>query len=175
MKGWIFIAVGTVVGVGTLVAIFGPSYRSTEPPLEYYLDMKVQPRYRGQSQSKFFADGRAMRLPVPGTVAYGGADYLGSAGAPRLNLDLLKADDSLYRGKSGDKWLMDCRSSSTPPCSTGARIASTFTAPSATAAPAQATASRHSMASSGSRTSFRRSIEACRSAKSSTPSPTEKG
>ena len=69
--------------------------------------MKVQPRYRGQAESEFFADGRAMRMPIARTVAFGGADYLGSAGAPRLNPDLLQADDALYRGKVGDKWLTE--------------------------------------------------------------------
>ena len=107
MKGWIIIAISFAVGVLALVAIFGWSWRSTEPPSEYYLDMKVQPRYRGQSQSKFFADGRAMRMPVPGTVAFGGADYLGSAGTPRLNPDLLQAEDDLYRGKANGKWLTE--------------------------------------------------------------------
>jgi mono/diheme cytochrome c family protein len=107
MKGWIIIAVCFVVGVGALVAIFGVTWRTTEPPLEYYLDMKVQPRYRGQAESKFFADGRAMRTPVAGTVAFGGHDYLGSAGAPRLNPDLLQADDDLFRGKVAGKWLTE--------------------------------------------------------------------
>ena len=105
--GWIIIAVGFAVGLGTLIAVFGWSGRSTELPLEYYLDMKVQPRYRGQSQSAFFADGRAMRMPVVGTVAYGGADYLGSAGSPRLNPELLQAEDDMYRGKEGGKWVKE--------------------------------------------------------------------
>src|SRR5262249_36760839 len=76
-------------------------------PLEYYLDMKLQPRYRGQAESKFFADGRAMRLPVVGTVPFGGVDYLGSAGSPRLNPDFLQAEDDLYRGKVDGKWLTE--------------------------------------------------------------------
>src|SRR5262249_28265544 len=107
MKGWISMAIGFVAGVGALVAVFGVSWRSSEPPLEYYLDMKVQPRERGQAQNKFFADGRSMRMPVVGTVAFGGNDYLTSAGAPQLNPDLLQADDSLFRGKVGDKWLTE--------------------------------------------------------------------
>jgi mono/diheme cytochrome c family protein len=107
MKGWILIAVGFASGLGTLIAVFGWSRRSAQPPLEYYLDMKVQPRHRGQSQNAFFADGRAMRTPVAGTVPFGGADYLGSAGAPRLNPELLQAEDDLYRGKVDGKWVTD--------------------------------------------------------------------
>jgi mono/diheme cytochrome c family protein len=105
MRGWIVIAVGAAAGLGALIAVFGWSWRSTNPPLEYYLDMKVQPRQRGQAQNAFFADGRSMRLPVAGTVPFGGADYLGSAGAPRLNPALLQAEDDLYRGKADGKWV----------------------------------------------------------------------
>jgi mono/diheme cytochrome c family protein len=107
MKGWIIIAVGFALGLGTLIAVFGFRWRSTEPPLEYYLDMKVQPRYRGQAESAFFADGRAMRMPVAGTVPFGGNDYLGSAGAPRLNPELLQAEDDFYRGKVNGKWVAE--------------------------------------------------------------------
>jgi mono/diheme cytochrome c family protein len=107
MKGWIIVAVGFAVGLGTLIAVFGRSGRSTHLPLEYYLDMKVQPRPRGQSQSAFFADGRAMRTPVIGTVPFGGADYLGSAGSPRLNPDLLQAEDDFYRGKAEGSWVTE--------------------------------------------------------------------
>src|SRR5262245_5316894 len=99
MKGWIIIAVSFVAGACALATVFGITWRSSELPLEYYLDMKVQPRQRGPAQNKFFADGRSMRMPVAGTVAFGGNDYLASAGAPRLNADLLQAEDDLFRGK----------------------------------------------------------------------------
>jgi hypothetical protein len=33
--------------------------------------MQHQPKYRAQSESEFFADGSAMRQPVPGTIARG--------------------------------------------------------------------------------------------------------
>jgi mono/diheme cytochrome c family protein len=107
MKGWIIIGCGLVAGLLALIAVFGFSRCSGDRPLEYYLDMKLQPRYRGQAESKFFADGRAMRLPVVGTVPFSGVDYLGSAGSPRHNPDLLQAEDDLYRGKVDGKWLTD--------------------------------------------------------------------
>lgn len=44
---------------------------STRPPIEIFPDMDIQPRYRPQGESAFWADGRADREPVPGTVARG--------------------------------------------------------------------------------------------------------
>jgi len=44
---------------------------STNPPIEVFPDMDRQPRYDVQAASPFFADGRASRQPVPGTVAQG--------------------------------------------------------------------------------------------------------
>jgi mono/diheme cytochrome c family protein len=44
---------------------------SRKPPIEVFPDMDRQPKIRPQTPSKFFADGRAARLPVEGTVARG--------------------------------------------------------------------------------------------------------
>jgi mono/diheme cytochrome c family protein len=41
------------------------------PPLQVHPDMDNQPKFKAQSTTTFFADGRANRPPVPGTVAYG--------------------------------------------------------------------------------------------------------
>ena len=41
------------------------------PPIQIFPDMKVQPKYDPQHESDFFADGRAARPPVPGTVPIG--------------------------------------------------------------------------------------------------------
>jgi mono/diheme cytochrome c family protein len=62
--------------------------KSPTPRLDIFSDMNLQPKYKTQAASPFFADGRTMRPPVPGTVARGG----------------LEADDHFYRGKSGDQW-----------------------------------------------------------------------
>jgi len=107
MKGWIILAAGFVVGSGTLISVFGRSHPGTERPIEYYLDMKVQPRHRGQVENRFFADGRSMRIPLAGTVPYGGNDYLASAGAPHLKPDFLGVEDDLYRGKIGTQWVTE--------------------------------------------------------------------
>jgi mono/diheme cytochrome c family protein len=44
---------------------------SEKPPLHVNPDMDDQPKYEAQEPSKFFADGKAMRDLVPGTVARG--------------------------------------------------------------------------------------------------------
>jgi len=41
---------------------------SEQPPIHPIPDMRVQPKYRPEAASAFFADGRAMRAPVEGTV-----------------------------------------------------------------------------------------------------------
>jgi mono/diheme cytochrome c family protein len=45
---------------------------SSKPPIHLIPDMDRQPKFKAQSESRFFADGAAMRAPVPGTVARGG-------------------------------------------------------------------------------------------------------
>ncbi len=72
-----------------LVSILG--FRGTKftlPPLDQFPEwafpsMEHQPKLRPQSESKFFADGRADRTPPAHTVARG----------------MLREDDHLYRGK----------------------------------------------------------------------------
>jgi len=72
-----------------LVSIFG--FRGTTftaPPIEVFPEwafpgMKHQPKFRPQSESKFFADGRSDRAPVENTVMRG----------------MLREDDHLNRGK----------------------------------------------------------------------------
>lgn len=57
---------------------------STRPRINVVPDMDNQPKFRAQQANPMFADGRAMRLPVPGTVARGE----------------LAADDAFFRGKT---------------------------------------------------------------------------
>jgi mono/diheme cytochrome c family protein len=79
-----------------LVAILG--FRGstfTSPPMDVFPEwafpgMKYQPKLRPQSASKFFADGRADRMPPEHTVMRG----------------MLDDDDGMYRGKdSAGQWL----------------------------------------------------------------------
>ena len=72
-----------------LVSILGfRGAKFTQPPIDLFPEwafpsMENQPKHRPQSQSAFFADGRADRMPPAHTVARG----------------MLREDDHLYRGK----------------------------------------------------------------------------
>ena len=68
--------------------------RSTQPPIEVFPDMDRQAKYKPQATSKFFADGRAARVPDAGTVPRGRT----TAADP----DFLRADDAHYAGKNAD-------------------------------------------------------------------------
>lgn len=76
-----------VVGSAALSGCRGTP--SAEPPVHLNPNMDLQDKYKAQEPSEFFADGRATRMPVAGTVARG----------------LLKADDALWRGCVDDR---DC-------------------------------------------------------------------
>ncbi len=100
------IVVGFLVLVAGLVAVLGwRGQHSTRSPIQIFSDMDDQPRYHSQGGSRFFADGRSMRTPPVGTVAFGGADYFSDAGSPRQNPDFLQADAGYYRGKQGSEWV----------------------------------------------------------------------
>ena len=45
--------------------------KSATPRIEIFADMDFQPKYKTQAASPLFADGRAMRPPVPGTMSAG--------------------------------------------------------------------------------------------------------
>lgn len=63
---------------------------SEKPPIHPIPDMRNQPKYRPLAQSAFFADGRAARPPVEGTVAQG----------------RLKADEAFYTGRTERGFLL---------------------------------------------------------------------
>lgn len=60
------------LAVIAVIAIFGfRGTKTTETPIQIFPDMKVQPKYVAQHESDFYADGRAARPAVPGTVPIG--------------------------------------------------------------------------------------------------------
>jgi len=61
---------------------------SKQPRIHIVQDMDNQPRYKRQQANPLFADGRAMRTHVPGTVPRG----------------MLREDDHLYRGLVRGEW-----------------------------------------------------------------------
>lgn len=57
-----------VIGIVPLVGCY-QGRPSDDPPIHFNPSMDIQPKYKAQSSSDFFADGSTMRLPVEGTVA----------------------------------------------------------------------------------------------------------
>lgn len=47
--------------------------RSDAPPRQFLPDMDDSPKFKPQTETAFFSDGRVMRQPVAGTVAFGGS------------------------------------------------------------------------------------------------------
>lgn len=77
------------MAAAALMLLAGCDTTTRKPPLQIFPDMDRQPRYNPLAESSFFADGRASRMPVPGTVAVG----------------QLREDDSYYTGISGNLYL----------------------------------------------------------------------
>lgn len=83
-----------IVLVLSVAILAGCTSRRT-PPVQVFPDMKQQPKYLPQSESKFFADGREFRAPVPGTIARG---YLKDEAIPAMN-PLPITHETLARGR----------------------------------------------------------------------------
>lgn len=86
--------------------------KSSRPPIEIFPDMDHQPKVKAQVPSSFFADGRAARPPVEGTVPMGYAmpmhkEVNGSTGAsasPYKHIVFSSSPDYLDTGKMGENW-----------------------------------------------------------------------
>lgn len=89
-----YLALLFIVITGVSVMGFRGS-ESTRPPLEVFPDMDRQDKYKPQSDSAFFGDGRTDR-PIPSGVVPFGRTALTAEGK------FLAADDHLYRGASAD-------------------------------------------------------------------------
>lgn len=57
-----------LVGAATLLAGCS-NFPSRQPPIWLWLDMKKQDKFKAQSSTTYFSDGRASRRPVEGTVS----------------------------------------------------------------------------------------------------------
>lgn len=69
--------------------------RSDKPPRQFFPDMDDSPKFKNQSDTQFFADGRKMRPAVAGSVAFGERADPQSAERARF----LKEDPGFYLGK----------------------------------------------------------------------------
>ena len=83
-----------LLGLGAAAALAGCRGNiSAQPPIKIWDDMDHQPKFRPQSQSSLFADGRAMRPLVDGVVP---------AGQLREGDDHALDDDTWWKGKNAD-------------------------------------------------------------------------
>lgn len=92
MPRWIMaaMAVLTMVALIPVALVFkARATKSPDPHWHVFSDMDYQPKLKSDQPFADFADGRANRGELPGTVARG----------------QLKADDAYYRGIAGGQWL----------------------------------------------------------------------
>ncbi len=66
-----FFALFIFGGIVTLLFAGVRGTKMSHPPIEIFPDMDHQPKYQPQHASGFFADGRAARKPVEGTIPVG--------------------------------------------------------------------------------------------------------
>lgn len=92
MPRWAIPAFSLLVALSLVPFLLLARARATKfskPRIHLIPDMDQQFKYKAQSENPIFADHRAMRTPVPGTVARGE----------------LKEDDRFYRGTSNGEWV----------------------------------------------------------------------
>lgn len=85
-----------------LVALAGcRGERTDNRPRQFFPDLDDQPKYKAQSESTFFADGRSMREPVAGTVAFGEKPFVGRVNGVDFTqrAGYLREGERLYTGK----------------------------------------------------------------------------
>ncbi len=68
--------VAPVLIVAALLSGCSRGMPKEKPPIHLNLNMDFQNKYLPQESSKFFKDGMTMRMPVPGTVAWGDTAFL---------------------------------------------------------------------------------------------------
>lgn len=113
-RRWTLIAVGLAVGAAALVGGSGcRGDRSDKRPRQFFPDMDDQTKLKSQAKTTFFADGRAMREPVPGTIGFArtsavlppdadGDDASWRRSVERERADLLREDGLLFTGKDAE-------------------------------------------------------------------------
>ena len=94
MPKWItaFIVASTAFAlIPFAIAAKARSSHSNKPHIHIFADMDFQPKYKSDQAMDLFADGRANRGQIDGTVARGH----------------LNADDVLFRGLNGGEWALE--------------------------------------------------------------------
>jgi mono/diheme cytochrome c family protein len=101
-----------LAGLATALPLAGcRGDRNEKPPRQFFPDMDDQPKWHPQGASEFFADGRTMRKPVTGTVAFGRVPWTSSedwaANFMQQRTDLLRDDAKVYQGTAADGSYLD--------------------------------------------------------------------
>lgn len=100
------LAAAILAGMAAVVQTGCRGDRSEKPPRQFFPDLDDQPKWKPQTDTEFFADGRTMRQPVKGTVPFGRVSYVSnadwSAYQAKDRADFLKDDDRFYQGKNPD-------------------------------------------------------------------------
>jgi mono/diheme cytochrome c family protein len=86
--------------------------KSGQAPIEIFPDMDRQPKVKAQTPSEFYADGRAARPPVSGTVPLGYAmpmhklldGSVGQATGPYKQIIFSSSPTYIDTGKMGENW-----------------------------------------------------------------------
>ncbi len=79
------------------------SDRFEKPPRQFLPDMDDSPKFKPQTATEFFEDGRAMRPTVRGTVAFGATTDARDAGRAAY----LRDDAAFYEGVNADGTFLD--------------------------------------------------------------------
>ena len=92
----LLVALAVTGAMATLAGCRGD--RSEKPPRQFFPDMDDSPKWKPQSHSDFYEDGREMRPELPGTVPFGTSmDPNDPARA-----SVLREDVAFFTGKSAD-------------------------------------------------------------------------
>lgn len=101
-----------LVGVAVVSPLSGcREDRSSKPPRQFFPDMDDQPKWKNQSKSDFFADGRVLRPAVDHAVPFGRVAWVRddakateswSSHWMQQRRDLLREDAAMYTGMNAD-------------------------------------------------------------------------
>jgi mono/diheme cytochrome c family protein len=111
MLKYFFITFALLVLVVIAMAGFR-GHKFSRPPIEIFPDMDRQPKVKAQASSDFFADGRAARPPVEGTVPLGYSmpmhklvnGSVGEATGPYKQIIFSTSPNYFDTGKMGENW-----------------------------------------------------------------------
>lgn len=108
MLRYFFIGLGLFIVIVLAAAGFR-GQKSARTPIEIFPDMDRQPKVKAMVPSRFYADGRGARTPVPGTVPLGyerplSAEYPRPDAGPYTAIRFSSGTDYLNTGRFGDQW-----------------------------------------------------------------------